>query len=260
MRVTSLLAGIAVVAASGLTPCVARAERDDDEKSEDGESRGHDEKSEGETSDADDKLAGSSNRPGAIGKGTVSITLTTTLASYSQLAFVLQPKGSADMSGTLTNTAWGPSTNPVTLEVGYGLSSRAFLGVLLELGGSTLTTKIEDLGINQELSTARFLIGPKFEFLFSDSGTLRPFVLGVTGFTWAPQQNTAQSISLTGFQALAGVGLHWHITDNFSLDPALHAGGGIGWGSVNQGTYRNMPAHGSLVTAGLVLGATGWVL
>jgi hypothetical protein len=196
---------------------------------------------------------------GAIRSGVVELTMTSTLGSYSQLSFVLQPEGNADINGTLTNWAWGLSTNSVTFEFGYGLSSHAFLGGLLELGGSTLETDVKDLA-HEKISTARFLVGPRFEYLFSDSGTVRPFVLGVLGFTWAPQQNTNQSISLSGFQALAGVGLHWHITPNFSIDPALRAGGGIGWGRINQGPYHDTPAHGSLLTAGAVLGVTGWVL
>lgn len=261
MRVRSLLASVALFATSWLVPTVAHADHDDD-SAEDESGKDGDTKAEGDDDKAsEDHDADDSPKPGStVGKGTLSLTLTTTLASYSQLTFVLQPSGSADMSGTLTNVAWGPSVNPVTIEVGYALSSHALLGIYLELGGSTLTTKIEELGTNQELSSARFLLGPKFEFLFSDSGKLRPFVLGVAGFTWAPQQNTGESISLTGFQMLAGAGLHWHVTESFSIDPALHAGGGTGWGTVNQGVYRNVPAHGSLVTAGLVLGVTGWVL
>lgn len=261
MRVRSLLASVALIATSWLAPAVAHAEHDEDSTEE--ENHGDDDgksESKDDTDSEAPKEEDSSKHRSAVGSGTLALTLTTTLASYSQLSFVLQPQGVADMSGTITNVAWGPSTNAVTLELGYGLSSHALLGVYLEFGGSTLTTKIQDLGINQDVSTARFLVGPKFEFLFSDSGTLRPFVLGVAGFTWAPQQNTDQAVSLTGFQVLAGAGLHWHITENFSIDPALHAGGGTGWGSVNQGTYRNTPAHGSLVTAGLVLGATGWIL
>jgi hypothetical protein len=261
MRVRSLLASVALFATSWLVPTAAHAEHEDDDSAGDEERKDEETKAEDDDKSSEERSADDSRERGAkIGKGSLSLTMTTTLASYSQLTFVLQPPGSADMSGTITNVAWGPSVNPVTLEVGYALSSHALLGVYLELGGSTLTTEIQDLGINQELSSARFLLGPKFEFLFSDSGTLRPFVLGVAGFTWAPQQNTAESISLTGFQVLAGAGLHWHVSEGFSIDPALHAGGGTGWGTVNQGVYHNVPAHGSLVTAGLVLGATGWVL
>jgi hypothetical protein len=255
MRVRPSLLLVACTALTCLLPKPALADDSEaDPVAEPDEATGENEHSEAETH-AKAEAQGAMPKSGAI-----ALTLAATLVSYSQLSFVLSPKDRPEMSGTLTNTAWGLSTNPVTIEVAYGLSSHAFLGLLLELGGSTLSTKIKDLGIDQELSAARFLVGPKFEFLFSDSGKVRPFVLGVTGFTWAPQQNTSQSISLTGFQALAGVGLHWHLTENFSIDPALRAGGGIGWGRVNQDVYRNVPAHGSLLTAGFVIGATGWIL
>jgi hypothetical protein len=240
-------------------PHNALADDSDSDASPDESDRGdrEDRKKGRERSDEDshEREAGS----GAIRSGVVELTMTSTLGSYSQLSFVLQPEGNPDINGTLTNWAWGLSTNSVTFEFGYGLSSHAFLGGLLELGGSTLETDVKDLA-HEKISTARFLVGPRFEYLFSDSGTVRPFVLGVLGFTWAPQQNTNQSISLSGFQALAGVGLHWHITPNFSIDPALRAGGGIGWGRINQGPYHDTPAHGSLLTAGAVLGVTGWVL
>jgi len=255
MRVRPLLTFAACAAFISLLPRPVVA--DDSEADSDSESDGAKDDEHAETKSSREAK---SEAPARVSGGAIELTMVATLASYSQLSFVLSPMGNGDMSGTLTNIAWGLSTNPVTIEVAYGLSSHAFLGLLLELGGSTLTTKIKDLGIDQELSAARFLVGPKFEFLFSDSGSVRPFVLGVTGFTWAPQQNTAQSISLTGFQALAGVGLHWHLTENFSIDPALRAGGGIGWGTVNQSGYTNVPAHGSLLTVGLVIGASGWVL
>ncbi|MFZ5893181.1 MAG: hypothetical protein ACOY0T_19130 [Myxococcota bacterium] len=260
MRVRPLLVCVAWLATASFLPRPALAE---DAESDEGAAE-EEKKSEDEEAPAKNKRDAESNQGARaannVGSGSIGLTMTSTLASYSQLSFVIQPKNQADMSGTLTNTAWGLSTNSVTLEAVYGLSNHALLGFLLELGGSTLATKIETLGIDEELQMARFLVGPKFEYLFSNSGTVRPFVQGVTGFTWAPQQNTNQSISLTGFQALAGFGLHWHITPNFSIDPQFRAGGGIGWGRINQGEYRNVPAHGSLLTAGLVLGATGWIL
>ncbi|MGC4092555.1 MAG: hypothetical protein QM756_32685 [Polyangiaceae bacterium] len=248
------------MAATSLLPTLALAADEDDADSAE-EEKGDEKKAEGED-DAPTKKEKQAAPPSStsVGEGAISLTMTGTLFMYSQLSFVLTPTNMDDVAGTLTNTAWGPSTNSVTLEGAYGLSDHAFLGLYLELGGNTLATEMKAFQVNQKLQTARFLIGPKFEFIFSNSGHVRPFVMGVTGFTWAPQQDATQSISLSGFQALAGVGFRWHLTENFSIDPALKAGGGIGWGLVNQGTWRNVSAHGSLITAGAVIGLTGWLL
>jgi hypothetical protein len=178
--------------------------------------------------------------------------MTSTLASYSELSFTLthiplvdgtgvqttDPQTGAplwfDTTGTLTDTTWGPSTNPVTFELSYGISRHALLGALLEIGGSTLNTKMTKIQIDDVLQMARFLVGPRFEFVFSTSGKIRPFAMGVAGFTWAPQQNTYRSISLSGFQLLGGAGLHWQLAPSFSIDPAFRVGGGYGAGTVNE--------------------------
>ena len=263
MRFRPLLACLACSATAYLSlPARALADDHDADASEEERESGDDEgrkKDDGERSEKSARHESGAQAAKGLHSGALELAMTGTLGSYSQLSFVLQPKGNPDINGTLTNWAWGLSTNSVTFEFGYGLSSHAFLGGLLELGGSTLDTDVNDLA-HEKVSTARFLVGPRFEYLFSDTGTIRPFVLGVVGFTWAPQQDTNQSISLSGFQALAGVGVHWHITENFSFDPALRAGGGIGWGKINQGPYHDTPAHGSLLTAGAVLGVTGWIL
>lgn len=207
-------------------------------------------------------------------KGVFALTVNTTLAGYSLLSFDLSvpqtdfqgvPVRDAngnqvyfDTTGTLTNTAWGPSTNSVSIELAYGISKGALLGGLLELGGSTFKTSVTQ--INDEVSLARFLVGPKYEIVFDTESKLRPFALAVAGFTWAPQQTSDRSVSLTGFEFFLGSGLHWQLAPSFSIDPAVRVGGGIGWGNVNLPLSGNASAHGTLLSAALLLGTTGWML
>jgi hypothetical protein len=112
------------------------------------------------------------------------------------------------------------------------------------------------------------MVGPRVSYLFSDSGTLRPFVLAAVGFTYAPQQNSAdaRSLALSGFEAIVGAGLHWFLVPTFSVDLAGRAGYGVGSGHVDQDypmgdmtVTSNVPVSGSLLTFGALLGVTGWL-
>lgn len=198
------------------------------------------------------------------------VNLNTTLFAYSRLAYTLElPRPLGNTEGDLVGWDWGPSANPVSLEVAYHLSDSFNLGLLLEFGYWKVTTQSEILGIDQSEEMGRFLVGPRFEYVFANSGAFRPFVLGVVGFTTAPrrdagvQQDVARAISFTGIDCLLGVGVHWFLTDSFSLDLGARGGYGVGTGKVDQEVanmpYANVNATGSLVTATALLGVSGWV-
>jgi hypothetical protein len=216
-----------------------------------------------ERSDADDEPAG----PPAP---SFELALTTTLASYSKLAYSLAIPVVGETEGAITSTAFGPSANPVTLEFGYLLSSQFSVGVLLELGSTSTDTNSEQLGIDENQTLARFMVGPRATYLFSDSGAVRPFAMLAVGFTSAPQTDSAdaRSISFSGLQAMAGLGLHWFLAPSFSIDPALRAGWGVGSGKIDQSyedsagmphDFKDVGATGTLLTGAVLLGASGWL-
>jgi hypothetical protein len=199
--------------------------------------------------------------------------------SYSKLSFTLEIPVVGDTPGDITNTGFGPSANPVTVELGYLLSSQFSIGLLIEAGSTSTRTTVggpHPLDIDETQTLGRLMVGPRVSYLFSDSGALRPFVMAAIGFTYAPQTASAgaRSLALSGFEAIGGLGLHWFPVPSFSLDTALRAGYGLGSGHVQE-TYQigtdpmnmnapilqtsNVPVHGSLLTGGVLLGASGWL-
>jgi hypothetical protein len=164
---------------------------------------------------------------------------------------------------------WGPSANPVSLEVGYHLSDAINVGLLLEVGYWKFTTTSANLDVNQSQDFGRFLVGPRVEYVLASTGSIRPFLVGIAGFTTAPRrdavegQDVARAISFSGLNLLAGAGLHWFLAPSFSLDLAFRGGYGFGGGTVDyviEGVeYPNVNATGTLVTATALLGASGWI-
>jgi hypothetical protein len=210
--------------------------------------------------------------------GAIVISVSTTLASYSKLDYTLElPRPLHETPGAISGVMFGPSANPVTFEFGYHLSAAFNLGLLLEVGSTTLRTESQRFNIDDSEMLARFLVGPRAEFVFG-SGSLRPYVVGVVGFTTAPRQDTSpqedvsRTVRFNGIEGLLGVGLHWFLTDSFSIDPALRAGFGGGRGTIDQKVvtqdaagmemstvYRDVHARGTLLSGSALLGLSGWV-
>jgi len=256
---------LCAVVASGawLSPANVFADEPDEPDEAEAAPESATEPEEEEPSDAEEK-------PPAPAGPSFELALTTTLASYSKLAYSLDIPVVGETEGAITSTAFGPSANPVTFEFGYWLSSQFSLGVLLEFGSTSTATESERLGIDENQTLARFMVGPRLSYLFSDSGAVRPFAMLAVGFTSAPQTDSAdaRSISFSGFQAMAGLGLHWFLAPSFSIDPALRAGWGLGSGKIDQSyedsqgmphDFKDVGATGSLLTGAVLLGASGWL-
>lgn len=259
---------LCAIVASGawLSPATARADDADDADaaSEPAEAADEADEADGESPADSEVKQEREQRP------SFELAFTTTVASYSRLAYSLAIPVVGDTDGSITNTALGPSANPVTIEGGYLLSSQFSLGFLLEIGSTSTTTESEQLGIDQTQTLGRFMVGPRASYVFSESGAVRPFAMLAVGFTTAPQTDSAdaRSISFSGFQAMAGLGLHWFLAPSFSIDPALRAGWGVGSGKIDQTYYdstgmrhsfNDVGATGSLLTGAVLLGATGWL-
>jgi len=176
-----------------------------------------------------------------------------TLASYTKLSFTLG-SGATAQRGSVTDTAYGFSGNPVTFELGYGVSSSLVLGLLLELG--TTKTTASTIGYQNAQQFGAFLVGPRVEYSFGDR--VRPFVSGVAGFITVPQSGEYYSISLTGFELVGGAGVHIFLADSFSVDPMLRGSWGTGKGKVKD-PLSDLPATGTLWSGAALLGVSGWI-
>ena len=266
MQLPSMLFIAAVTLGVGSLTSTARADEDSEEKTKDT----------GDAEESEDRKAPAEEEPAEEDKVSTKaegprfeLAVTTTLVSYSKLSYTLDIPVVGKVDGAITNTAFGPSANPVTVEFGYLLGSQLSVGLLLEAGStSTHATAESPLNVNQTQTLGRLMVGPRVGYTFSDSGTLRPFAIAAVGFTYAPQQDSAdaRSLALTGFEVIGGLGLHWYLTESFSIDLAGRAGYGLGSGHVDQDypvgdmtVTSNVPVTGSLLTGGALIGVTGWL-
>jgi len=278
MQLGSMLLCAVTTIGTGFYASTARAEDGDDSGSD--ESKADEDKP--DAGKADEDKADEESKPDAESNAPegprFEIGITTTLASYSRLSFTLEIPTIGDTPGDISSTGFGPSANPVTLELGYLLSSQFSLGLLIEAGSTSTRTTVrgpDPLDIDETQTLGRLMVGPRVSYLFSDSGAVRPFVMAAVGFTYAPQTASAgaRSLALSGFEAIGGLGLHWFLAPSFSLDAALRGGYGLGSGHVEE-TYpiggtdamgnpllqtANVPVHGSLLTGAVLLGASGWL-
>lgn len=272
MQLGSMLLCAVTTISTGFYASNALAEDSDDDNSD--ERKSDDEPGAGKSDDDD-----ASSEKSEAKAPRFEIGITTTLASYSKLSFTLEIPTIGDTPGDITNTGFGPSANPVTLELGYLLSSQFSIGVLIEAGSTSTRTTVrgpDPLDLDETQTLGRLMIGPRLSYLFSEStAAVRPFVVAAVGFTYAPQTASAgaRSLALTGFEAIGGLGLHWFLAPSFSLDAALRGGYGLGSGHVEE-TYpiggtdamgnprvqtANVPVHGSLLTGAALIGASGWL-
>lgn len=265
MQLGSMLFFAAVL---GVT-CLCTTAHADDEGSEPDEDAEKTEPSEAEKHAAEDDTSEERAERAPAEAPRFEFALTATLASYSKLSYTLDIPVVGKVDGALSNTVFGPSANPVTLEVGYLLSSQFSLGLLLEAGSASTHTSIDPPVNAKETQTlGRLMVGPRVAYLFSDTGALRPFAMAAVGFTYAPQQDSAdaRSLALSGFETIVGLGLHWFWVPTFSVDVAGRAGYGLGSGHVDQEyslgdmtVTSNVPVSGSLLTGGALIGVTGWL-
>ena len=191
--------------------------------------------------------------PGGIPNGAFQLGLSTTLVRYEPLTLEDEAGNEQDNSELF----WGIGENPLALELGYGLSDQLVFGGIVGLGGSS-----NSVGENQDESKFTFELGPKLDYMFSPGAKVNPFigalVLVHLESTTIEQGTTKQEQSATAFLFLARIGLRAFVTDTFSIDPALVAGGGLGSGSVESGGEFDFDLTGFRI--GLNIGFSGWML
>jgi hypothetical protein len=189
--------------------------------------------------------------PGGMPEGAFQLGMYTTFVRYEPLGIEYEGGLEIDTS----TLRWGLGNNPVALELGYGLTDQLVFGGTLGLGGESYT--VEQNNTESDGSEFNFEFGPKLDFMFSPGAKVNPFI-GAQVLVRLDSQDPPD-ISTTSFLFLARFGLRAFLTDTFSIDPALVAGGGFGSGSEET---MNGDADFDLsgFRIGLNLGFSGWML
>jgi hypothetical protein len=189
--------------------------------------------------------------PGGIPDGAFQLGLYTTFVRYSPTHFETDAGGERDDA----ELVWGLADNPVVLELGYGLSEQLVFGGTLGLGGTSLNREEGGQEV-LDASAFKFELGPKLDFMFSPGAKVNPFI---GAQVLLHLESSDPDLSALAFLFLARIGLRAFVTDTFSIDPALVAGGGIGSGSSGEGAAEfDFDITGFRV--GLNVGFSGWML
>jgi opacity protein-like surface antigen len=194
--------------------------------------------------------------PSGIPNGAFQLGLSTTFVRYEPLHAEVDNNGGERDTSFLK---WGLAENPVVLELGYGFTDRLVFGGTLGLGGSSTTYSTPGTA-DADDSKFMFEFGPKLDFMFSPGSKVNPFIGALVLVHLESSTDPAGTDdSTTAFLFLARVGLRAFLTDSFSIDPALVAGGGFGSGSVDQGG-ASVDYSVSGFRIGLNIGFSGWML
>lgn len=190
--------------------------------------------------------------------GEWQIGVMTSVLSYESISFELEQAGtSVDLNGSETN--WGIREDAL-LEAGYLLSSQVVIGMLLRLGGTSSTTEVDEAG-SEENSSSEFslFIGPKIDFMFSDSD-LKPFIGAAAGVTSSSENDASDTeLSATGFQFLGRAGLRWFAASSFSLDASVAGTFSFVSGGVENAGGLDVDLSGNSFGVALLVGASGWL-
>lgn len=214
---------------------------------------------------------GAAGMPGMYGepmissvKGLLQLSLGTYFVRFTSLSQSFDDNPNGDLS--VSDLKWGFSgSSPVFLEGGYGLTENIIIGGLLQLGGASNTIEADMGGAKIETSGFDLLIAPKFDYQFSPTAKVNPFVGGMLGIemnsTSAPGGvGGTTDDSQLNFTLLARGGLRCFLFDGFSIDPAVVFGLRIGSGTTKLGGAAADLDYGlSGFRIGLSVSMSGWL-
>ena len=122
------------------------------------------------------------------------------------------------------------TSHPVNLEAGYGVSDNILIGALFQL--ASYSESLEANGAKLPMSDFAFTVAPKFDYQFSPSSRVNPFIGAIASLTLHSKKFYATSDSRTLFGVGARAGLRYFILDQLSIDPLVMLG--FNFGSAKQ--------------------------
>lgn len=214
---------------------------------------------------------GAAGMPGMYGepmvssvKGRLQLSLGTYFVRFTSMSQSFADNPTGDLS--VSDLKWGFSgSSPVILEGGYGITDNIVIGGVLQLGGLSNTVEADMGGAKIETSGLDLLIAPKFDYQFSPTAKVNPFVGGMLGI----EVNSASAPGGVGgttddsqlnFTLLARGGLRCFLFDGLSIDPAIVFGFRIGSGTTKLGgAAADLDYSLSGFRLGLSVSMSGWL-
>lgn len=120
------------------------------------------------------------------------------------------------------------TSHPLHLEVGYGVTDNILIGALFQLASYGET--IEANGGKTPMNDFSFTVAPKFDYQFSPSARLNPFVGALVSITLHSKKYTTLTNSNTLYGIAARAGLRYFVLDQLSIDPLVTLGLNFGSG------------------------------
>ena len=135
------------------------------------------------------------------------------------------PPAGAPVQGLYGRT----TSHPLHFEAGYGVTDSILVGALFQLASYGET--IEAYGGKTPMNDFAFTVAPKFDYQFSPSSRLNPFIGGVVSLTLHSKKYGAITTSNTLYGIAARAGLRYFVLDQVSLDPLVMLGFNFGSGT-----------------------------
>jgi hypothetical protein len=124
------------------------------------------------------------------------------------------------------------TSHPVNLEAGYGVSDNILIGALFQL--ASYSENLEVNGAKYPLTDFAFTVAPKFDYQFSPSSRVNPFVGGLVSLTLHNKKHYGNHDSRTLFGVGVRGGLRVFVLEQLSLDPLVMLGFNFGSGKQKQ--------------------------
>jgi opacity protein-like surface antigen len=139
--------------------------------------------------------------------------------------------------------------HPLYLELGYGLTPNILLGAILQFAGSSET--LEANGGKAPVSDSLWTLAPKFDYQFTPTSRLNPFLGGVVSLTMHDKKSGPYTDSRLLFGLGVRGGVRYFVLDQLSFDPSLSLGLNFGSGTQKQDAAQPVEFEDSL---------SGWYL
>jgi hypothetical protein len=123
-------------------------------------------------------------------------------------------------------------SHPIHLEAGYGVTDNILVGALFQLASYSEPREVS--GAKFPMSDFAFTVAPKFDYQFSPTSRLNPFIGALASISLQSKKYYGNSDSLTLFGVAARAGLRYFVLDQLSIDPLLTLGFNFGSGKQKQ--------------------------
>lgn len=158
-----------------------------------------------------------------------SISASQTGVSPAPVVDPAAPPGTPPIAAAAQGVYGRTTSHPLHLEAGYGVSDNILIGALFQLASYGETIDVN--GGKTPMSDFAFTLAPKFDYQFSPTSRLNPFLGALASLTLHSKKLGPTTSSNTLFGIAVRGGLRYFVLDQLSIDPTVTLGFNFGSGT-----------------------------